>query len=127
MNTWAWVGLGSALGGCLRYLVSLVFSHNEALAFPWDTLVVNTTGSALIGALAAASAPRGNFWSAHWRPFMMTGFCGGYTTFSVFSLQTLYLFSNDPQLALLNLGVTAAGCILAVWIGFFCVTRMRQN
>ena len=78
--------LGSGLGGGARYLVGLV---EPASTFPWPTLAVNASGCLLIGVAAALAAHRGL--SATAGHFLLTGICGGYTTVSVFGLETLQL------------------------------------
>jgi len=79
------IAAGSVLGGVARYLASLAIQLDPA--FPWATLFVNVTGSFIIGFYSALSGPDGRlFAGARQRQFVMTGFCGGYTTFSTFSL-----------------------------------------
>ena len=86
------VGLGGALGTFGRYAVSGVVAHAFGETFPWGTLIVNVTGSFIIGFFATLTAPDGRlFVGGTTRQFVMTGLCGGYTTFSSFSLQTLNL------------------------------------
>jgi fluoride exporter len=87
------VGVGSALGGLARWLLSEALGSPPGVGIPWATLLVNASGSFLIGAYAAQVAPGGR-WHGHGpraRLFVMTGFCGGYTTFSIFSLETMLL------------------------------------
>jgi fluoride exporter len=91
----------------------------EAWAFPWGTLLVNITGSLIIGFFATLTGPDGRiFASSTVRQFVMIGLCGGYTTFSSFSLQTLNL-ANDGEW--LQAGGNIIGsvvlCLLAVWLG----------
>ena len=86
---YVWVMLGSALGGGARYLVSGLAANHFGGTFPWGTLIVNVAGSFIIGFFATLTGPDGRvFVSTEARQFVMTGFCGGYTTFSSFSLQT---------------------------------------
>ena len=87
--------------------------------FPWGTLLVNNTGSLIIGFFATLTGPDGRiFASSTVRQFVMIGLCGGYTTFSSFSLQTLNL-ANDGEW--LQAGGNIIGsvvlCLLAVWLG----------
>ena len=86
------VALGSAIGGSLRWLASELIHAWSGAGFPWGTLFVNVTGSLAIGFYAALAGPDGRLLAgARQRQFVMTGICGGYTTFSVFSLETLRL------------------------------------
>ncbi|MDZ7853780.1 MAG: CrcB family protein [Halomonas sp.] len=104
------VGLGSALGSSLRYLVSLALAGP---AFPWATLAVNGLGSWLIVAFAAYAARRTHGRVARWQPFLVGGFCGGFTTFSLFGLETLALMHQGNQMAALGYVVAS----LLVWLG----------
>src|SRR5271169_179366 len=89
------VALGSIVGGVARYLVSVLFLSQLGNGFPWGTLFVNVTGSFIIGFYAALTGPDGRlFVSPRQRQFVMVGICGGYTTFSAFSLETLRLVQS---------------------------------
>src|SRR5437763_14060478 len=78
-----WIALGSALGGVARYWLSGVVARRFGEAFPVGTLIVNVTGSFVIGFAAAVSDPAGRMlMSVSARRFIMAGLCGGYTTFS---------------------------------------------
>ncbi|GHE20990.1 fluoride efflux transporter FluC [Halomonas urumqiensis] len=120
MTVWrayAAVGAGSALGASLRYQVALTLmtSHH---AFPWATLLVNVLGSWLIGAFAgfASRSERGRV--ARWQPFLMAGLCGGFTTFSLFGLETWQLLSlGRPWLALGYVTLSLALWLCGVWLG----------
>src|SRR5690349_18229184 len=84
------VAAGGMLGSLARYVASLLIP--AAAGFPWATLFVNITGSFIIGFYSTLSGPDGRlFASTRQRQFVMTGFCGGYTTFSAFSLETFRL------------------------------------
>ncbi len=113
------VGLGSAAGGIARFWASGFVANRYGQSFPWGTLFVNVTGSFIIGLFATLTAPEGRWLvGPSGRNFFMTGFCGGYTTFSSFSLQTLTLAQDDEWLyaggnAVLNFVL----CLVAVWIG----------
>jgi fluoride exporter len=107
------VAAGSAVGGSLRYLLSLALS-GRAGAMPIATLVVNVVGSLAIGILAA-SAPL----SPRMRLLAATGFCGGFTTFSAFSLETLALARDGASfLALANIALNVVLSLAACWIGW---------
>ena len=129
MRQLLWLGLGSGLGGCLRGLVDLLALNVGLAAFPVSTFLINVSGSLLIGYLAGvwasggASSPQ----SCRWH-FWITGFCGGYTTFSTFSWQVLdYVRAGEGTLA----GAYAAGSIafsiLAVWFGLSLAMRGRNT
>ncbi|MBP7950986.1 MAG: fluoride efflux transporter CrcB [Verrucomicrobiales bacterium] len=113
------VFLGGGLGSVLRHGLSLVMAERMGAAFPWGTLAANVTGSFAIGLAAALTGPGGR-WpdAADARLFFMIGICGGYTTFSSFSLQTLaFLHSGQWGAALCNAGGSLLLCLLAVWLG----------
>lgn len=114
-----WVGLGSALGGMARYWCSGLIARHVGETFPWGTLLVNVSGCLVIGFVAALTAPEGRlFVSSSARTFVMAGVCGGYTTFSSFSLQTLALAADRQWLkAGANCVLSLALCLAAVWLG----------
>jgi len=119
MQTYFWVGLGSALGGMARYWCSGAAALLVGEAFPWGTLIVNVLGSFVIGFVAALTGPDGQIvLDARAQRFIVIGLCGGYTTFSAFSIQTLDLM-NDGRWASAGANVAASVllCLLAVWMG----------
>ena len=122
------VALGSIVGGVARYLVSVLFLSQLGSGFPWGTLFVNVTGSFIIGFYAALTGPDGRlFVSPRQRQFVMVGICGGYTTFSAFSLETLRLVqSGDIQAASLNLFVSVVSWLTAVWLGHALAARLNR-
>ena len=122
------VGLGSAIGGTARWLVSDWMQAWAVGGFPWGTLFVNVTGSLLIGWYAALTAPEGRLLAGpRQRHFVMTGICGGYTTFSIFSLEAL-LMAQAGRLALsgLHASISLAAWLFAVWVGYALATRMNR-
>jgi CrcB protein len=126
---YAAVALGSMLGGVLRWLAGVVVhDHFGAVGFPWATLFVNVTGSFAIGFYAALTGPDGRGRaSPGQRQFVMTGVCGGYTTFSIFSLETLRLMqSGDLRAAGLNVGISVVAWLAAVWFGYALATRLSR-
>jgi fluoride exporter len=122
------VALGSVVGGVARYLVSVLFASQLGDGFPWSTLFVNVTGSFIIGFYSALTGPDGRLLaSSRQRQFVMVGICGGYTTFSAFSLETLRLVqSGNLHAALLNIGISVVGWLTAVWIGHALATRLNR-
>ncbi|MFP4147352.1 MAG: fluoride efflux transporter FluC [Halorhodospira sp.] len=125
MRITLWVAAGSALGGVSRYGLDGVMELAGGVAFPWGTLLVNALGSLLIGIVAAWSAadPGERTLPGHWRQFAVNGFCGGFTTFSIFSLETLALLERAPALAGANVLVTTVLCLGAVAIGYAVTLR----
>ena len=122
-----WVIVGSALGGMARYGVSGAVARRIGETFPWGTLVVNVSGSFVIGVFAALVAPGGPLAGERMAgAFVMIGLCGGYTTFSSFSLEMLNLARDGEWArALGNIVASAVLCILAVWAGFVLGGSLR--
>lgn len=121
MFTYFWIALGGALGSVGRYWLNGLVSQRFD-TFPMGTLVVNVIGSLLIGILAALTLPEGRM-SSEGRtlttPFLMIGLCGGFTTFSSFSLQTLNLLRDREWLyAGGNILLSVALCLIATWLGY---------
>ena len=98
MGIYVWVAIGGAIGTVGRYWLSGVAARLFGETFPWGTLLINVTGSFIIGFFFNAHGTgRTSLYAASTtRQFVMTGICGGYTTFSSFSLQTLNL-ANDGE------------------------------
>jgi CrcB protein len=121
------VALGGAIGSTGRYFMSGVMARLIGETFPWGTLFVNVTGSFIIGFFAALTGPDGRLYvGSSGRQFVMTGICGGYTTFSSFSLQTLNLMNDGEWFrAGANMGISLALCLLAVWAGFIAANMIN--
>jgi fluoride exporter len=121
MAMWNWlaVAFGAATGGMLRYGVALWFGGRAPAGFPWGTLFINITGSAFIGFFSTLSGPEGRLLvSPQTKLLVMTGICGGYTTFSTFSLETLRLMQDRQYgAAALNVVGSILLCLLGVWLG----------
>jgi fluoride exporter len=127
MAAYLWIAIGSALGGVARYWSSGVAARLIGETFPWGTIIVNVIGSFIIGFFATLTGPDGRvFASSLTRQFVMIGFCGGFTTFSSFSLQTLNL-ANDGEW--LQAGGNIVGsvvlCLIAVWMGYLLASSMN--
>ena len=115
-----WVAIGGALGSVGRYWASGWVARHFGETFPWGTILVNVTGSFVIGLFAALTSVEGRLLVPAWfrQQFFMLGICGGYTTFSSFSLQTLNLMQEGEWLhAGANVVVSVVSCLLAVWLG----------
>lgn len=120
MLAYFWVALGGALGSVSRFWLSGLVAGRYGETFPWGTLLINVTGSFVIGAFASLAAPDGRwFASPGVRQFVMIGICGGYTTFSSFSLQTLNLLRDREWFyAGGNIVLSVILCMIAVWLGY---------
>lgn len=111
------IGIGGGLGSILRYAVQWLLSRNTGIIFPVGTFVVNITGCFLIG-LFYAFAARDNMLNMDWRLFLITGLCGGYTTFSSFSYENILLLKQGYYLHfLLYTGLSVLLGLLAVVAG----------
>ena len=97
-----------------RYWIGSTIPRYTGTDFPWATLAINIGGSFLIGLLAARLGPQ----SAA-RALLMTGFCGGFTTFSTFSLETLNLIHGGQwSRAILYMLLSVAACVIGAWAGY---------
>ena len=128
MWNYFWIAVGSALGGMARYWCSGLVAHNIGETFPWGTLTVNVVGSFVIGFFATLTAPDGRlFVGGTTRQFVMVGLCGGYTTFSSFSIQTLNLIRDGDMLrAGGNVMLSVVLCLVAVWLGHLAAASLNQ-
>jgi CrcB protein len=124
-----WVALGSALGGMSRYWCSVAAAGWLGESLPWGTILINILGSFVIGVFAGFAHPEDHWLVApRLRLFVMVGFCGGYTTFSSFSLQTVELLRHgDPAGALANVGLSVALCLVGVWLGHAAATALSPR
>jgi fluoride exporter len=91
------VGVGGFIGSVLRYYISQFFAKYFSTTFPLGTLTVNLAGCLLIGILYGLSE-RGSVLTPEWRLFLATGFCGGFTTFSTFSYESIRLMQDGEFL-----------------------------
>lgn len=122
------LGLGGALGTAGRFWVNGVVSRYFP-TFPMGTLVINFTASFAISFFATLTDPEGRFFvSPTYRAFFMTGLCGGYSTFSSFTLQTLNLAADGEWLyAGLNVFSSVTLGLLAVWLGYVAAMLLKPK
>jgi len=128
MIAYLYIALGSALGGMARYWCSGFVAARAGETFPWGTVLINIIGSFVIGFFATLSGPDSRYLiSTNARQFVMVGLCGGYTTFSSFSLQTLNLIRDGEMgAATANIGISVVLCLLAVWLGHLAAAGFNQ-
>ena len=121
MVIYLWVALGGALGSMGRFWLNNVVTARAGDGFPWGTLLINVLGSFAIGFFATLPAT-----SDTAKRFLMAGVCGGFTTFSAFSLQTLELTQRGDWLrAGGNILGSVALCLVAVWLGWMLGTASK--
>lgn len=123
-----WIAIGGALGSLGRYWVSEALAVAFGPSFPWGTLLVNVSGSFVIGFVAGGSGAGGRWIeSAFARQFIMIGLCGGYTTFSAFSLQTVTMLqTGDVGRAGLNVAGSVGLCLAATFLGFVSAATLTR-
>ncbi len=128
MKTYLWIALGGALGTIGRFALSSFVAARFGDVFPWGTLIVNISGCFIIGFFAALTGPDGRILvSPDMRQFVMVGICGGYTTFSSFSLQTLNLMrSGDLMRAGGNVLFSVVACMIGVWLGAVAAASLNR-
>jgi len=118
MLNYIYVGLGAAIGGTFRFWLSNYTYKMLPISFPYGTLIVNVCGSFLLGFIMFYFNER-ELLGPNLRIFLAIGFCGGFTTFSTFSLETMNLF-RDSQfwLGFLNIGLTLFLNFLAIYLAY---------
>ena len=126
MIAYFWVALGGAVGSVARFALTNLVSAKAGDGFPWGTILVNVTGSFVIGLLAGFTLPEDRV-SPGMRTlvmqFLMIGICGGFTTFSAFSLQTFNLLREGQWLyAVGNVILSVVVCLAATWLGYLLGT-----
>jgi fluoride exporter len=121
---YAWISLGAVLGANLRYFLSKLVTRYSDAAFPYSTLLINVTGSLLLGFFLIWTTER-VLADPLWRSLVAVGFCGSYTTFSSYAFETMAYFEqghwtmfagNILANNLLCLAAVLAGAMLARWI-----------
>ena len=125
---YAVVSVGSVIGSVLRALASLAALGWLGPGFPWGTLSVNIVGSFVIGFYATITGPEGRIFAGMYqRQFVMTGICGGFTTFSVFSLETFQaLHAGEFVLAGLYAGISVITWLASAWLGHALASRFNR-
>jgi CrcB protein len=124
-----WIFIGGGLGSLARWGASGFVAHRFGETFPWGTLIVNVSGSFIIGLFATVTGPEGR-WLAktEFRQFFMIGICGGYTTFSSFSLQTLNLAESGQWFrAAANCVLSFVFCLVGVWLGHLLAMQLNAT
>lgn len=115
------IAVGSAVGGVARALLNLAVTSRAGELFPWGILTVNVLGCLVIGVLAAL-VERESL-----KILLMTGLCGGFTTFSAFSLDALRLLQDGrPGAAAAYVATSVVLCLLATWLGWTVAQLGRQ-
>lgn len=112
------VSIGAAIGGAVRYGLSNYIQKNQSIIFPSGTLLVNITGSFILGIIMFYLNEK-ELISNELRLFLTVGFCGGFTTFSTFSYETIMLFrDSEIGLAILNIFLNLILCLLGVYLAY---------
>jgi len=110
------IGIGSFIGGVLRYLITLFVQSKFLSTFPFGTLTVNILGSLIIGIVFGLSEKMNL--SPEWRLFLATGICGGFTTFSAFSFETMALLQDGQYFyGISYVGLSILFSLIAVFMG----------
>lgn len=118
-DVYLWVAFGGGLGAMARFWCADAMTRLTGAAFPWGTLLINISGSFAIGLFGTLSAPGASLHAPLGvRAFVLVGICGGFTTFSSFSLQTLELIrSGNPARAGAYVVSSVVLCLMFVWFG----------
>jgi CrcB protein len=119
---YVYIAIGGASGACLRFFLSQLVFQWFGKGFPFGTLLVNVVGSFSLGFLYSL-IEHGQMEATLWRATIGIGFLGAFTTFSTFSVDTLYLLQQGLWLkGILNVLLNMLGCLLAAWLGTIFVT-----
>ncbi len=120
MGAWVAVAVGGAIGSVGRFWLTAAMTGLTGPRLPWGTLLINVLGSFVIGLVAGVTlTPARVGLHPDMRIFLMTGVCGGFTTFSAFSLQTLELMQAGETVPALGYAVgSVVLCVVATWCGW---------
>jgi CrcB protein len=119
IRTFFLIALGGGVGSVFRYLTSIIVQKYYASVFPLATLITNILGCFLIG-LIAGFLDKNQMTNSDLKWFLITGFCGGYTTFSAFGYENISLLQNNNSgLAFVYMGLSVITGLFAVWLGLF--------
>ncbi|MEI6459298.1 MAG: fluoride efflux transporter CrcB [Pseudomonadota bacterium] len=123
-----YIAAGGALGSVARYYATLALTAVAGAGMPWGTVLVNITGSFVIGCAAGAFSAGSPASTAPFvRYFLMVGLCGGYTTFSAFSLQTVHMLQDGlPVRALCHALLSVCACVAATMIGYSLAATLTR-
>jgi CrcB protein len=135
ISTYFWVAVGGAFGSMARFWLAAFVAELLGPQFPygpqmpWGTILINIVGSFVIGFYGTLTGPGGRIVvSFDARAFVMVGICGGFTTFSAFSLQTLDLMrANHWGQAIANVVISVVICLLAVWAGHLLAATLNPT
>ena len=112
------VFVGGGLGSLARYGLGILFNNLSANTFPFGTLAANTISSLIIGILMGIGLTGKETTDSVWKTFLAVGFCGGFSTFSAFSLETMELAKNGMMTqAILNVAANVVLCLAATAVG----------
>jgi CrcB protein len=127
-RAYLYVAVGGALGSVARFWLSALVAEILGPQFPWGTILINVLGSFAIGFYATFTGPDGRIVvSFGARAFVMVGVCGGFTTFSAFSLQTLELARQNHWLeAGGNVVLSVVLCLIGVWLGHVAAAALNR-
>jgi fluoride exporter len=117
LSNYIWVALGAVVGACARYFLNTLISRDFSSAFPYGTLLINITGSLILGFFLIFSTER-TLLDPRWRMLVAVGFCGSYTTFSSYAFESLALMERGQWLLSgVNIIASNALCLAAVLAG----------
>lgn len=123
--TYLWVAIGSALGGVARYGLTRL-TLNVSDTFPWGTIAVNVIGCFIMGFVGTIAVTSGRLAIPEsFRLFLMVGVCGGFTTFSSFSLETFSMAQGGQWFkAAANISISVGVCLFSIALGHMVATRV---